>query len=215
MAQRTGPCGLRSSPFFNQCLPKPMMTIKCFVLLTMLFASPLRVFSASSPPLTNGIYVVVIASKTESITNTPFRFDNDLVWMPFHDSGEVKLLYPLDPSYLVKTRMLDPDGKEVPKTSLGKKYGSKFDQWRGFKDTRLQPISAWGSYQANPGLGGGNVLSSPKELFEMKKPGIYTMEVQLQLFQQIADTNVAWSEHLLRFPIKLQIEKPPETGKSK
>jgi hypothetical protein len=159
------------------------MTNRCFLLLTLLFSFPLRALPASSPPLSNGVYVAAIAWKGGPITNTPFRFDAELVWMPFHDSGEVKLLYPLDPSYLVKIRMLDDEGKEVPK----------------FKDTRLQPISAWGPYTNNPALGGGNLLSSPKDLFEMKKPGIYTMEIEMQLFRQIPATNAAWSEHILLF----------------
>ena len=110
---------------------------------------------------TNGISLVVTSWRSVSSwqpslpdTNAPIYSGDELVWMAFCKGGKDVLWYPLDPAYFFKVRMYDSQGKEVPRTALGKSYGSKFDQLRSYKSTRLQPIQPEGSYEENYGRGG-------------------------------------------------------------
>jgi hypothetical protein len=64
----------------------------------------------------------------------------------------------------------------------------------------------------NQGESSGGILPAPKELFEMKDPGLYTMEIEMQMFRYVAtrDTDV-WFRNLLCFsPIRIKVENPPE-----
>ncbi len=166
---------------------------------------------------TNGIYLAVVERNflhgPDPGTNEPFRFDNRLAWAVYCNTGRVGIWFPLDPAYGVKVKMFGPSGKEVKRTSLGRDYGTKWDKLHSNKDTRLQSVQAWGSFEENKGQSSaGGSLPAPQELFKMDEPGTYTMEVEIQLFRHPStrDTD-AWSRNLLRFsPIKIKVEKPPD-----
>ena len=159
---------------------------------------------------TNGVYLAITSwRETWPNTNAPVHFDERLVWLAFCKGGRAELWFPIDPTYFLKLRMYDPQGKEVPRTALGKSYGSKFDLLRSYKTTRLQPTRPEGSYEENRGQGGGGFLPPPKDLFKMRKEGIYTMEIEMQMFRYVASTSVDdWSRNLIRFsPIKIKVCK--------
>ena len=129
--------------------------------------------------------------------------------MPFCNTGDVVLAVAA-PIYGTRIKMTGPDGKEVSKTPLGQKFGSKFDEWHKFNDIHPLPgtTCACGPYK---GLVSG-VLPSPKELFIMEDAGIYTLEVQMQMFRFGArpDTN-ATSHNPIQFsPVEIKVEKPQE-----
>lgn len=151
-----------------------------------------------------GIYLAVGGAVS---ANEPIRFDERLAYMPFCTNGDVQLSCS-GPAYCAKIKMFAPDGKEVPKTSFGQSYGSKFDQLHSYRDAHLGGICACGPYKGMI----GELLASPNELFLMEKPGIYTLEIQMQMFRYTPslDTN-EWSRNLIRFsPIKIKVEKPQE-----
>ncbi len=177
--------------------------------LTACTASHTALLATGLSAPTNGIYLAVVGNADRGPTaGETVAAEQRLIWMPFCDAGHVVLWYPLDPAYLVKLRMFDDRGREARRTALGARYGSKFDQLRGYKTTRLQPIRAWGPFTQNPGLGGGHPLPAPDQLFKLKE-GIYTLEIQMQMFRHVASTNVNdWSTNLLRFPpVKIRVEK--------
>lgn len=124
---------------------------------------------------------------------------------------------PVDPAYGVKIRMLGPSGKEVKKTWEGNQYGAKWDKLHSYKDTKLGSICAWGSFEENQGGANGRRLLPPQRLFSMDQPGIYTMEIQIQLFRYAATKDPEeWSRNLLRFsPIRIKVEKPPPPSAKK
>jgi hypothetical protein len=186
-----------------------MKTFIC--ILTLLISSPLD-FATGVSEVTNEIYVVIGAARnTTAITNEPIRFDDKLVFMPFYDRGKVELSYPVDPAYRLRIKMTDSDGKDVPKTSLGQQFGTKFDQLRSVTDTRVYPFNAEGSYKNDPGLGGAKFFSTPRNLFKIEKPGTYTLEIQMQMFYPNPQSTNAYHKDLLQFsPIKIQVEKPSE-----
>ena len=114
-------------------------------------------------------------------------------------------------------RMFGPDGKEVKKTWTGRDFGTKWEKLHSYKDTKLQPIWAWGSFEENKGESSGSNLPPPQELFQMEESGIYTMEIEIQVFRYVPtkDTEL-WFKNLLRFsPIRIKVEKPPDAKPAK
>jgi hypothetical protein len=160
---------------------------------------------------TNGVYLVIAAVRNATlITNEPVRFDDDLVWMTFCETGKVMLSYP-DSKYGIRMKMTDSEGNEVPKTALGKRCGSKFDSLRLITDSKVANTVAQGSYRVNPN-GETMFLRKPNEFFQMDKPGVYTLEIQIQMqmFRYVPSYDpVEASKGLFRFsPVKIKIEKP-------
>jgi hypothetical protein len=181
------------------------------------FSGLLLVRSLSGAELSdtnNGVYVAIGGSSTNDLVD----FDERIVWRPFCNTGAVELNYP-DPSYGVRIRMTGPDGNEVSKTALGLSFGTKFDKVQRFEDTtggvgagyhssHTGVISAHGNYDERDSALTGPLLPSPKQLFQMGTPGIYVMEIQLQMFQVAKGTNL-WTRQLIQFaPIKIRVKKP-------
>lgn len=180
-----------------------------FVLIGSLFPS----FATGFSDATNGVYLAVESwgkQQPSQITNEPFRFNDELVFLAYCNTGKVELQFHPDPAYFVKINMTSRDGKEVSKTFLGRRYGSKFEKLHVLDVPHVGILLAEGSYEQNNGQGMAKSFPSPQELFEMKEPGIYTMEIQMQMFLVHKNTN-AWTRELIRFsPIKIHVEKPPE-----
>ena len=194
------------------------------VLAVILVWSPKALATGLSAP-TNGVYLAVGAwpqPTAGSGTNQPIRFDERLIFLTFCNTGQVDLKFPLDPAYGIKVRMTDATGADVSKTALGKRFGSKFDGLRSIMDTRMYPIMAWGSYQDNPGLAGARALYNhpasgvlpeltPKDPFQMVKPGVYTLEMQLQMFRVNPQSTNAWKCDPFCFsPVVIKVEKPAD-----
>lgn len=169
-------------------------------------------YGAGISAATNGVYLVVTAARDGAmVTNEPIHIDDRLLWMTFCDTGKVELSHPVDGAYGVRIRMRDGQGNDVPKTSLGKSFGSKFDRLKSILDTGVYPVIAWGAYSNNLGCGGGKFLPQPGKLFEIDKPGIYNLEIQMQMFLYVPSRDpVERSKTLFRFsPIQIKVEKLP------
>lgn len=175
--------------------------------------------------VTNGFRLVIAAKRQGPsarviVTNDVIRFDDDLLWMPFSETNSVELSCPLDLAYLVRMRMTDASGNEVPKTSIGRRCGSKFDQLRTVRDTRVYPCIAEGPYKENPELigvtdfrdrpvNGVSKSLTPSDLFRMERPGIYVLEIQLQMFYPNSKSTNLWKKDVVRFaPVTIRVEKP-------
>jgi hypothetical protein len=107
------------------------------------------------------------------------------------------------------------DGRAVPKTQLGSTFGAK---WGGIftqSFSRLTPILAQGHYDARGGGFSGSFLPSPKDLFEIERPGIYTMEIKMQMFRNVLprDPETLRTNLLVFMGIKIKVEKPAEAKK--
>lgn len=182
------------------------------VLLVFLFSVLLKhqAFGTVLTGISNGLYIAIGVPRG---TNELIRFDEKLVWHPFSKIGEVELNYS-DPEYGLKIRMIGPDGKTVAKTALGRRFGTKFESVQRYEDAfhgwHMGNVTAKGEYDARDAPLSGPLLPSAKELFQMAESGVYTLEIQMQMFQIIKQTN-SWTRKLIRFdPVKLKIEKPPD-----
>jgi hypothetical protein len=179
-------------------------------------------FATGISATTNGVYLVIAGERQSPIgvkTNEPVQFDDRLLWMPFRDdTNQIELTYPGNIEYRIKVKMTDLNGNELPKTTLGNKCGSKWDLLHGMydsleniRDARPSPFIVGGSYKDNLGLGGARFLPKPSELFQIKKSGIYTLEIQMQMFYPNLQSTNLWHKDLFQFsPIKIKVEKPKE-----
>ena len=160
-----------------------------------------NIFGAGISAKTNDVYLVVQAAintnGVTAVTNEPIRFDDRLVWMTFCETGYVELR--ADAAHCIKMNMTDSDGNEIQQTELGERFGSRFDQLKTFSDIKYPaPVMAAGAYKDNWGLGGGHLLPTPEQLFQIRKPGIYTLVIQMQMFEVFKNTN-PWTRNLIRF----------------
>lgn len=189
------------------------MNYQITVLLLTFMGLAANICAAGISSTTNGVYLVVGAARHAlAITNEPIQFDDRLVWMAYCDTGKIELSCPLDVAYGVKIKMTDTNGMDVAKTAMGKQFGSKFENLHKITDSKVYPELAWGSFKENLGMGGARFLPTPKELFQIKTPGIYTLEIQMQMFRYVASHDPdERSKTLFRFsPIKIKVEKPEE-----
>jgi hypothetical protein len=192
--------------------------IKCnrlFVFICLICVS--QAFGAGVSQVTNGVYVVVAAwGEDGAVTNEPIPFEDKIIFKLFNDKTNrlEAFNYPRDPAFGLKIKMLDAHGKEVLKTELGKKFGSRWNQLYGFGDTHLQTAFAYGSYKDDPGLGGAQILPPASKLFQMQIPGIYTLEMQMQIFRHTGSNDLEEQHrNLICFsPVKIQVEKPNGDG---
>ncbi len=159
---------------------------------------------------TNDVYLAfgAIRQGLDLITNEPIRFDDQLVWGAFCDTGKIELSCP-DFRYSLKIMLTDTNEVEMPKTARGKEFGTRFDQLHKITDSKVAPVLACGPFQDN---GLGKLFLKPSELFQIEKPGIYTLEIQMQMFRYVPSYDpVERSKTLFRFsPIKIKVEKPKD-----
>jgi hypothetical protein len=195
------------------------------LLLLFCFGALTNSYALGLSETNHGLYLAVaswhrVLSGDKSdpfISIEPFRFNDKLVWRPFCNTGRAELTYP-GPPHLARISMTAPDGKAVAKTRLGETFGSEFDHAR-FEDTvhgwSVARVEADSPYDARGGGFTGPTLPAPADLFQMEKPGIYMLEIQMQMFRVVRVTN-QWTKPLIRFsPIRLKVEKPAEANPGK
>ena len=163
--------------------------------------APFFAYSATN----QGVYISIIGTRSNSLAG----FDDGLQWRAFCENQHSVLESPDVSGF--KMKLQDPDGKDVAPTALGRTIGVNFDAVQtsdrmppGTKFARLDFSS--GVYNIVP----ARPLPILKECFAMEKPGLYTLEVQMQLLRIKYDTtNGAAAPELLRFPpMSIKVNRP-------
>jgi hypothetical protein len=192
--------------------------------IVLILGVSLKMSAVELSESTNGVYLAVAGYRQSLgvVTNEPIRFDDSLVFLTYSESGHITLSYPIDPAYGIKLNMIGPDGKSIPKTDLGKRFGSKFTDFHSVTDTRLYPVEAWGTFRDNPTMGGAKFFPgyaiggsmpeiSAKDLFDMNETGQYILEVQMQMARFDSKSTNVWSREVFCFPnVRIRVEKSPK-----
>jgi len=123
-------------------------------------------------------------------------------------------VFMLRPEYGYELSAKSESGELVRKTRLGASYGGKFTEIKGFdrskldmsKTGRINPYSTYASRNFSI----TRSLPPPDALFELKKPGRYTVQVALQFYcwPRSAVSNDVWLVRLK--PVNLNVIKHPE-----
>src|ERR1035441_9771953 len=196
------------------------MIISRILLLAICFGSLGNVLALGLSETNHGIYLVFAAWRSDSrnpfVSTEPFRFDDRLMWGAFMDGSNMELCYPAPP-FGVRIEMTGPDGKEVAKTALGRTFGSKWDKLRSFKDGKLGHTDTRKALDLRGGGFSGVPFLAPEDLFRVDEPGIYTLEIQMQMFRHTASPDPeVWHTNLMRFsPVKIKVEKPTDAKPGK
>jgi ribosomal protein L31 len=177
----------------------PAVTIKVERPLT----APFFVFSATN----HGIYFAISGTKTKKA----IAFDGNLNWHPYFTGTESFMLHTLDVSAGLKLRLWGPDGREISKTALGQTIGTNFDGVRTGENlppgTEIAVLYFW---SGEPAIVPAQPLPSVSDCFAMDKPGVYTLELQMQFLKVIGKTFLE-PEHdeLVRFPpMSIKVNRP-------
>jgi len=164
--------------------------------------APFFVFSATN----QGVYISIIGTKSNGLTG----FDDGLQWRVFCES-QYSMLHSLDLPSGFKMNLTGPDGKEVPKIGPGKTIGVNFEAVKTME--KLPPGAIASELNFTSGIGdivGANPLQRIEDCFAMDKPGIYTLELQIQLFRnKYSAAGEPGPEELLRFPpMTIKLNRP-------
>lgn len=135
---------------------------------------------------TNRIFVVLagVENKLQGEHQTGAR--ERLVYKVF-TSGANKVLVscPTDRRFRCVLDLRDAENKRVAKTREGKGYGASFFELKEFRDGRMATMIA---LPASPDevnqdlLSGGFILPGVSDLFNIEKPGKYTLRAEFQVF---------------------------------
>jgi hypothetical protein len=164
---------------------------------------------------TNGGYFLAVGG-ARSGTNEAIECNEDLVFRVFYTlystngPNLLNLEYP-DVEHCLKIDMTGPDGNAVPKTSVGKIVGSLWDKLHDRRDSKAWfDILAGNGYDPNIGADGGQLLMPADTFFRITRPGVYTLQIELQMLRYTSslDPNEQY-RNLIRFgPIKIKVVKP-------
>lgn len=186
-----------------------MALLSCFV----------RAFGTELSETNNGFFLAIGGAR--SGTNELIQYDEELVYLPYYTlyksktpdpNNLIDLQYP-DVEHGLKLNLLGPDGKELPRTSIGKRIGSMWDKLHDRRNSKMWfDVSAGYSYDPSVGADGGRLIYPMNMFFKMKDPGIYTLEIQMLMLRYTPSLDPDEQyRNLIRFsPIKIKVVKPPE-----
>ena len=99
------------------------MIRKFIVLLTISLCLVQTAVATGFSLKTNDVYLAfgAIRHGSDLIKNEPIRFDDQLVWGAFCDTGKIELSCP-DFRYSLKMKLTDASGVEVPKSKRGEVF---------------------------------------------------------------------------------------------
>jgi hypothetical protein len=150
----------------------------------------------SSP--TNGVYVGIttlspsIAFKVAAYTNsTPFNCEDSLKLLLFSAQGSCHIAYPQKNAHFMRFEMINAKGKKVPKTVIGKAWGSSFGKvskrmGREFSIAEYAvPLFVERSHKNLESIACGPSLPSPLELFDLKEDGLYFLNIEVFVLKAV------------------------------
>lgn len=130
--------------------------------------------------------------------------DDELFYVPWTTSDPAWVVVPAEPEYAYQVELLDTNGVAVPKTELGKRFGTKFFDFNttpSKKGIAIRPLRAnkKGKPVPTPCLFYPHHTS---DLFKIDKPGHYTLRIRFQIltFPRTGPNRRDYTNDLIRFP---------------
>lgn len=148
----------------------------------------------------DGFYVGLTGSNgTSASTTNNIAVNDNLIYGIWRTStnNHAIVYMPQAVEYAYRAELFDTNGVAAPKTKLGKRVGSNFLQLNATFSNRAARLRRTTAMDM-PGFGGKS-LFRPTDLFEIKKPGRYTLQVS---FQIVVRTGVGrdLTAHVVRYP---------------
>jgi hypothetical protein len=186
--------------------------VVCLSAVVLFFDAPIQAqnLQLTKTKVIDGFYIGVVGSGFTTNNTTTDNKLNFGIWRTT-TNNQATVYIPTAPEYIFRIELLDTNGIALPKTELGKRVGTKFfdldtsfDSNKGFKlrIERAMDEPDWGGqylfFPFRPGYG-GQPFYSPNDLFEIKNPSNYKLQIR---FQIIVRTGMASDKtaHIVRFP---------------
>jgi hypothetical protein len=112
--------------------------------------------------------------------SAPDQYLSFAIWCT---NGPARLAIPPQPEYAYKVELFDTNGIAITKTEMGNNIGSKFDD---FDESALKThtkINAEAFKKSE--LAAWWLMFRPSDLFEITKPGNYTLRIQFQILAHV------------------------------
>lgn len=169
-------------------------------ILVIIFLLSLVTWTSSAglwlSPVTNGLYVALTslpqseASKESWATNQySIDWKEPLALLIFSQTGSVHVAYPQQNKFFIRFEMVDTKSESVSKTAVGRAWGADFGRVPkdlGQKTSVSQfavPLFVTSSHTNSKSVSRGPSLPAPKDLFVIKKKGIYKLKVEVFLLR--------------------------------
>jgi hypothetical protein len=148
----------------------------------------------STPVHQNPTYFLYHASSTNAVelevcvataANRP-ELSDSITFKLISTSRPPFRVYLPKPSSLCKIQLLNEQSQEIPKTSLGRKYGTSFDGTEDpWKETDQDKGGSARHYTVGPLSGVTESFPACEALFKVSRPGEYRLRLQVQVFEQV------------------------------
>jgi hypothetical protein len=145
----------------------------------------------------NGLELVLFTEngnpKLKSDERILYTFQSSNQWMLFIPKSE----------YFCEARLVSSNGTQILKTRLGESLGKDFFRLNDYSRDSVRRASSHPKeldrLRVNGTNGaGGNIWYRPNDLFQINRPGFYTLELRLQVFGKQANASSYTRE---RFPV--------------
>jgi len=148
----------------------------------------------------HGFCVGLYGSQSLDFTNQTATKDL-LVFVPWATTNHARLVVPAEPEYAYQADLIDTTGAPVPKTAAGSRTGTKFLQFGA--DATTKGIATKSLVANEIGHVTGTLyLFRPDDLFEIEKPGNYTLRIRFQILtsSRTGPGPGNYTNDLIRFP---------------
>jgi hypothetical protein len=154
---------------------------------------------------TNGVYSEFILDREGYLASSnkiEFSFVRDT-------NSEPTTIVFLKKEFLCQMQLTDEQGNNVPFTSFGENFGARFLQISNYSPEVIQrvPFKYWITRRQGNEV---ETLPAPEELFQIAKPGHYTLRLQLQVIEHYKGPSSGRfeSSRLLRIPtVEIPVNK--------
>lgn len=127
--------------------------------------------------------------------------DDSLIFLPWTSGGKALITVPAEPEYAYQVELFDSNGVAIHKTTLGKKFGTKFADFDANFYSKGIPIKHL-SARKRETVTESPYLFRPSDLFQIDKPGRYTLQIRFQIltFPRTGPGRRDFTNDLIRFP---------------
>jgi hypothetical protein len=189
------------------------LTTTLFVFIQLAFALVCGAgdFQVLRTEMKDGFYFGVTCNARSGLVTNNTPIDGELifgVWTT--NTNDFSVYVPYEPEYAYECELYDSNGAALPKTPYAKRFGTRYFDLdtsfsnKGAKLRREYPLHEQdlpGQYLflRKPDVGNGYIIYTPNDLFIIKNPGKYTLEIRFQIIVRTGRGR-DMAAHIVRFP---------------
>jgi hypothetical protein len=142
-------------------------------------------------------YSIGMSDQDGCTNSAPDRYLTFAIWST---NGPIHIVFPTQPEYAYQVELFDTNGIAIQKTEMGKQVGKRFDDFDEFAMKKNIKVNAEAVKKNEPAP--WSLMFRPIDLFEIDKPGNYTLRIQFQIlaFPRTGPNRGDYVKRIIRFP---------------